>query len=239
MRRFPFRVSVFVAVLAMAAPIPFQAGSFPAGAPRAMVKTGLLPSPPETHEFVSDASTPIAGGCYGAIAGDLRNDGVNRIVAGTWGSHYAYVFRNQGGTYVEEWSHLYGSGDNVIPVAVGDADNDGRNEFLIHVYGTGTIYMYRWDGAAYQKVHEQYFGGLYQPAAIFDIDRDGANELVVDGSGAAPYISVYNYNSSVLPLTWPGRRPMGTPFRSRSAIPTVTGSAKPSSPSPGTIPPAR
>ena len=204
MRRFPFRVSVFVAVLAMAAPIPFQAGSFPAGAPRAMVKTGLLPSPPETHEFVSDASTPIAGGCYGAIAGDLRNDGVNRIVAGTWGSHYAYVFRNQGGTYVEEWSHLYGSGDNVIPVAVGDADNDGRNEFLIHVYGTGTIYMYRWDGAAYQKVHEQYFGGLYQPAAIFDIDRDGANELVVDGSGAAPYISVYNYNSvgSTFDLAW-------------------------------------
>ncbi len=54
--------------------------------------------------------------------------------------------------------------------------------------------MYRWDGAIYQKVHEQYFGGNYMPAAIFDIDRDGANELIMDGSGAAPFISVYNYD---------------------------------------------
>ena len=164
--------------------------------------------PPETHEFVSDASIPIGSGCYAALAGDLRNDGVIRIVAGTWSSHYAYVFRKQGATYVEDWNHLYGSGDNVIPVAIGDVDNDGLNEFLISVYETGTLYMYRWNGATYEKVHEQYFGGLYQPAAIFDIDRDGANELIVDGSGAVPYISVYNYNSvvSTFDLAWSAPR---------------------------------
>jgi hypothetical protein len=152
--------------------------------------------PPEGHQFVLDDSIPIATSCRAAIAGDLRNDGVQRIVAGAWSSHYAYVFGKQGTSYVEEWNKLYDAGDNVIPVAVGDCDNDGHNEFLITVYGTGTLYMYRWNGATYQKVHEQYFGGLYQPAAIFDIDRDGANELIVDGSGASPLISVFDYDSA-------------------------------------------
>ncbi|OGD18666.1 MAG: hypothetical protein A2W03_08720 [Candidatus Aminicenantes bacterium RBG_16_63_16] len=156
---------------------------------------GIPAGPPETHRFVSDASIPISMGCYAALAGDLRNDGVNRIVAGTWSSHCAYVFRKQGTTYVEDWNHLYAAGDNVIPVALGDVDNDGQNEFLISVRSTGIIYMYRWDGATYQKVHEQYFGGNYMPAAIFDIDRDGANELIVDGSGASPIVSVFNYDS--------------------------------------------
>jgi hypothetical protein len=160
--------------------------------------------PPETHTFTTDANIPISTGCAGAIAGDLRNDGVKRIVAGTWSSHYAYVFRKQGTTYVEEWNHYYDSGDDVLPVAIGDVDNDGQNEFLISVNGTGTIYMYRWDGATYQKVHEQYFGGLYQPAAIFDIDRDGANELIVDGNTAGVFIGVFDYNpiSTNFDLAW-------------------------------------
>ncbi len=211
MHRLPFihfRALIFVSIVALAGSARLPAGTQRSVAGLTAAGAGLLTAPPETHEFVSDASIPIGSGCYGALAGDLRNDGVNRIVAGTWSSHYAYVFRNQGGTYVEEWNHLYGSGDNVIPVAVGDVDNDGLNEFLISVYGTGTLYMYRWNGAVYQKVHEQYFGGLYQPAAIFDIDRDGANELIVDGSGAVPYISVYNYNSvgSTFDLAWSAPR---------------------------------
>jgi hypothetical protein len=160
--------------------------------------------PPETHQFTVDSTITVGTGCRGILAGDLRNDGVNRIVAGALSSHYVYVFRKQGGTYVEEWNHLYDSGDDVSPVAIGDVDNDGQNEFLISVYGTGTLYMYRWNGATYQKVHEQYFGGLYQPAAIFDIDRDGANELIVDGSGTSPLISVYDYDSvsSTFVLAW-------------------------------------
>ena len=135
---------------------------------------------------------------------------MDRIVTGTEGTHYAYVFQKQGATYVEEWNHLYdAAGGNVIPVAIGDADNDSLTNSSSACASTGIIYMYRWDGAIYQKVHgQEYFGGNYMPAAIFDIDRDGANELIVDGGGAAPYISVYNYDSvgSTFVLAWSAPR---------------------------------
>ncbi len=156
---------------------------------------GMTGSPPEVHRFVSDATISVGTSFYRALAGDLRNDRVNRIVAGTDSSHYAYVFRKEGATYIEEWNNLYAAGDVVHAAAVGDVDNDGQNEFLISVRSSGMIYMYRWNGATYQKVHEQYFGGNYMPAAIFDIDRDGQNELIVDGSGAGAMISVFNYDS--------------------------------------------
>jgi len=196
MHRFPFRISMIVSILAWVGLTAFQAASFQSGAPLTAPNAGSLSAAPLVHQFATDATIAIGSAFKAVVAGDLRNDGVNRIVAGTGSTNYAYVYRKQGTSYVEEWNHLYNAAnDAVTPVAVGDVDNDGLNEFLISVRYTHTTYMYRWDGATYQKVHEQYFGGNYQPAAIFDIDRDGANELIMDGSGAGALISVFDYNS--------------------------------------------
>jgi len=194
-QRPPCRLLVIFSIIVLACAVISQGGrplSAAAGSGGQKINAA---GPPETHRFVVDATISVGSSYRAAIAGDLRNDGVNRIVAGTSSSLYAYVFGKQGTTYVEEWNQLYAAGDAVTPAAVGDVDNDGLNEFLISVRSTGMVYMYRWDGATYQKVHEQYFGGNYMPAAVFDIDRDGANELIMDGSGAGPVVSVFNYDS--------------------------------------------
>ena len=217
----------------------FDAGIQKTGAPLAAPNAGILSGPPETHEFATDATISVGSPIEALIAGDLRNDGVNRLVIGMSGTHYAYVYGKPGASYVEEWNNLYAGGDDVIPVAVGDVDNDGLNEFLISVYGTGNIYMYRWNGATYQKVHEQYFGGNYMPAAIFDIDRDGANELIVDGSGAGALISVFDYDSASENFYWPGPLPRGTPFRSPSGDPDNDGQREAVVPLPWDYPPGK
>lgn len=192
------RSSVLGLILLFAGSLIYDAEAFPSGTPAVGPGQAKAQSAraPEVHRFTLDATIPIAGGVYGVITGDLRKDGVTRIVAGSESSHYAYVFHRQGGSYVEEWNTLYGDGGNVIPAAVGDVDNDGQNEFLISVYDTGKIFMYRWNGATYAKVHEQYFGGLYMSAAVGDMDRDGANELIVDGNGVSPLVSVFDYDSA-------------------------------------------
>jgi hypothetical protein len=195
--------------------------------------------PPEVHRFTLDATIPIAGGVYGAIIGDLRKDGVTRIVAGSEGSHSAYVFHRQGGSYVEEWNTLYGDGGNVIPAAVGDVDNDGQNEFLVSVYDTGKIFMYRWNGATYEKVHEQYFGGLYMPAAVGDIDRDGANELIVDGSGVSPLVSVFDYDSASQTFILAWSAPMGHALQIAVGDPDNDGELEAVVPLPWDYPPGK
>jgi len=148
--------------------------------------------------FQIDASISIDGGVRGVIAGDIRNDGSMRIIAGSAHSGYVHVFKYDQGNYVEEWSEVVFPGGEITPTAVGDVDNDGKNEFLVYVMETpgycptnGNIYMYEWTGATYELVLVQHLGSpsCYMPAAITDLDRDGNNELIIDTGK----LSVYRY----------------------------------------------
>lgn len=164
-------------------------------------------------------STEIPEQARGAIVGDVRGDGQNRIVIGGASSGNVSVYSWQGGAYVKEWEGEVLAGAEIIPTAIGDADNDGRPEFLAIVFPTpsfwpsnGTIYMYRWNGITYQQVLVQQLAPSagYMPAAIADLDGDGSNELIIDEGHS---LSVYKYSSAlgVFELVWraPGADPMG------------------------------
>ena len=154
------------------------------------------------HEFHRDASIPLPGNVRGVKTGDIRDNGQYRIIAGSHYSGYVYVFKYEGGSYVEEWNEQVTSDDaEILPVAVGDINNDGKNEFLVKEYsrfwGEGNLHVFQWNGVTYHKLLEQDFGRSHLPCVIFDINNDGENELITIDEDGGYYFSVFKYNNSL------------------------------------------
>ncbi len=173
---------------------PFPAGSQPdLGAYEHSLGTPL-------ERFQVDASLPITGSARGVIAGDIRGDGLARIVVSSNSPQYIYVFGYSAGSYVEEWSDFIpDQSGRLVPIAVGDVDNDFQNEFL--VASRDSVYMYEWNGTTYKRVLQQALAGANIPTVILDLDRDGLNEVVLGQSGSVG-IFKYQVSSNSLELVW-------------------------------------
>ncbi|MEE9466444.1 MAG: FG-GAP-like repeat-containing protein, partial [Candidatus Neomarinimicrobiota bacterium] len=152
------------------------------------------------ERFQVDDSLPITGDTRGVIAGDIRGDGLARIIVSSNSSQYVHVFGFSAGSYVEEWSDIIPSESaRLIPIAVGDVDNDFQNEFL--VASQDSVYMYKWNGTTYERVFQQALAWANKPTVILDLDRDGLNEVVLGPSGS---VGIYKYQaaSNSLELVW-------------------------------------
>jgi hypothetical protein len=103
------------------------------------------------HDIQVDINIFVSGGIFkSVIAGNIRNDGKDRIVAGTWqGLKKLHIYNYQNGTYVLEWDTTFAEGDQIIPACIGDADNDGFNEPIVTIPSSGKLYMFKWNGYTY------------------------------------------------------------------------------------------
>ena len=128
------------------------------------------------HHFQTDTNIFI-NSCWvrGVIAGDIRNDGNNRIIAGTWqGDTRILVYRYNSGVYQLEWDTAFLSAAEVIPASAGDADNNGLTDFIVTIPSAGTLSLFEWNGTTYSLRLSQVLDpglSMSMPVLIEDIDE--------------------------------------------------------------------
>jgi len=141
--------------------------------------------------FTVASASPRPTQTRGVIVGDLRDNGVQRIVVTAANSDSLYVFARSGASFVSEVGIKVGTSNDITVVAIGDVDNDGQTEFLISSVAAGMLYVYGWNGSTYIQERSQAIAAGYG-VAIVDLDGDGANELVIANAG----VQVFRYRSS-------------------------------------------
>jgi hypothetical protein len=147
-------------------------------------------------DLTNETYTSVNAVCVG----DSDNDGKNEIIANyDWYAHDSetnipatVILEKSGGTYevedkISNFSMLLHPGlmcQGIFHIVVEDADNDGENEILMpgKLYEDVGIYLFKYDGHGYNVLWNA-LSSNYEDGEIYDINRDGLNELIVPGLG--------------------------------------------------------
>ncbi|MBX3006807.1 MAG: T9SS type A sorting domain-containing protein [Melioribacteraceae bacterium] len=143
-----------------------------------------------------------------ALAGNINNDGITRLLVGSQETGMLQVYRNLNGAYIKEWERqLISEAElqqtpyaSIVPNMIGDVDNDGRNEIIVGFEGIDKIEMYRWNGNTYERIFQGAQTGHMSNriGSIVDLDNDGQNEVVM----AMPFVGVYKYTGNLFQQIW-------------------------------------
>jgi preprotein translocase subunit SecG len=155
-----------------------------------------------SNDYNLDAELNLTGETYTTIfavtVGDCDNDGNNELIANyDWyiddePTPITVILEYKNGEYsveseIEDFSMQFHRGSTTQGThhfVVGDAINDGENEILMpgiykDVVG---IYLFKYDGIRYNIIWEV-TETKYNDCEIYDINRDGLNEIIVTGMG--------------------------------------------------------
>ena len=148
-------------------------------------------------------------GCTVAM-GDLDRDGRDELIvgAGTGGGPHIKTFdydpdRQEGFEKPISFFAFHPDSRTGIDVAAGDADGDGKAEVIVSQLKNGQAWVkvYRYNS---QHTILTYFNAFGDPEVggnvdLFDIDRDGAAEILVGaGKGGGPLVRTFETDGELI-----------------------------------------
>ncbi|MDI7276155.1 MAG: FG-GAP-like repeat-containing protein, partial [Anaerolineae bacterium] len=148
----------------------------------------------------SDVSAGLQGVLWSSVAwGDYDSDGdLDVLLAGRIGkdgARVAYVYRNDGGSFVNINAGL--PGVNAGGIGWGDYDNDGDLDILLSG-GTGSqsiARVYRNDAGTFTDIGAGLAGVIAADAAWGDYDSDGDLDILITGNaGSQRIVRIYRNN---------------------------------------------
>ena len=144
--------------------------------------------------FAAQRSYLIGSGArtYGAVAGDVNNDGRPDLVACNQANNSFSVFLGNGsGTFGAERRYLTGTTDNPQALVLTDFNGDNKLDIAMANVGSNSLGIYLGNGnGTFRSVVT--YGGTSSPAAITVADFNGDGKLdVVLGNGGSNSVSVY------------------------------------------------
>ena len=146
----------------------------------------------------------------GALIGDIKGDGIQRLITGNGGGGSLDIYRYENNNLVFETSLAVLNNpvdwSSVIPKQITDIDNDGLNEIIVvadsYNGDVPVLQIYKWDGVNYSRILNKQGDFYIWPAAgleVADVDRDGSKEFLMLVNGR---LGVYEYNTNDFTKVW-------------------------------------
>ncbi|MBX3008323.1 MAG: carbohydrate binding domain-containing protein [Melioribacteraceae bacterium] len=166
---------------------------------------------PDYKYFAFDAMIPgdMNLNFRGSLAGDIRGDGIKRIVLGGGKSGQLLFYKYQNNLLIPDGAKQILDSPmnftNIIPKAIGDVDGDGLNEIIVLTSGLSQqwqpnlLQIFKWDGNNYSELVRLQSGdyNVFDQSTIIieNIDQNGVNEIIMPVNGR---LGIYRYSGNTL-----------------------------------------
>jgi len=160
--------------------------------------------------FVNSSSQPIMSDMYAA---DLSGTGGQNVVsagvmsgsASSWSNSKISVLGWSNGRLVDQTSHWFPTGDNIIPgastIKFASFNNNGRQDMLVSTTSDGVVpvtdaYIYFNNGSSFSKYTIPLTNINSHDSTVYDVNKDGYSDVFLTDYGPRTSLLLNNKNGT-------------------------------------------